>query len=82
MDEEGLHFRRLLTETPLSICFAEITAVRLGTWHCGRWGRGRPLLKVDFGRDGSNLTAGFYLSGDREEMERLVKDLAQRLSRR
>ena len=80
MSEEGLHFRRLLTDVPLSIRFDEITAVRLGTWHCGRWGHGRPVLKVDFVRDGRKLSAGFYLSADREEMERLVEDLAQRMS--
>jgi hypothetical protein len=82
MDEGGLHFRRLLTDAPLSIRFDEMTAARLGRWHCGRSGHGRPVLKVDFMRDGRNLTAGFCLSGNRVEMEGLVEGLTERLSGR
>lgn len=82
MDQSGVHFRRLLTRVPLSIAWDEMTAARLGRWHCGRSGLGRPLLKIDFRREGRNLTAGFHLAGDREEMEWLVADLEEKLSRR
>ena len=82
MDERGLHFHKALAGAPLTILWDEISAVWLGTWHCGRWGLGRPLLKVGFARDGRNLTAGFQLSGDRQGMDQLVGDITARLSRR
>jgi hypothetical protein len=81
-DEAGLHFRKALTRAPLSIAWDEMTAVRLGKWHCGRSGHGRPLLKVDFGRDGKSLTAGFDLGGDRQEMEQFAEELRGELSSR
>jgi hypothetical protein len=82
MDEDGLHFLRALTRVPLSISWDEIAAVRLGAWHGGRWGFGRPILKVDFGRDGRELTAGFCVSRDWTEMERFVEELTEKLSLR
>ena len=82
MDDAGLHFRKTLSRAPLSILWEEMTAVGLGRWHCGRPAVGRPLLKVDFARDGRALSAGFSLSGDREEMEDLVDQLSEKLSHR
>jgi hypothetical protein len=81
-DAAGVHFRKALTRAPLSISWGEMTAVRLGKWHCGRPGYGRPLLKVDFRRAGLDLTAGFRLSGDPNGAEQLAADLTEQLSRR
>ena len=79
-DEEGLHFLKTLTKSPLTITWAEGTAAELGKWHAGRWALGRPVLKVAFRRNDLELVAGFYLSSDWPEMEQLAADLAGRFT--
>jgi hypothetical protein len=78
-DEQGLHFRKLLTTTPLSIPFSEMKGVRLGRWHAGKWGGGRPVLKIDFGRSGEALTAGFLLAKEWDRMESFASDLRAKI---
>ncbi|MCP3997621.1 MAG: hypothetical protein GY722_21560 [bacterium] len=81
-DEEGIHFLRLLTKEPLTISWGEVRSATLGKGHAGRWAMGRPILKVGFERDGSNLVAGFFLSKDWQAMEQLAADLTARASKR
>jgi hypothetical protein len=78
-DDEGLHFRRLLSRSPLDIAWHEISAIRLGRWHAGCWAAGRPVLKVDFRRDDSQLSAGFVLSRGWQQMEELADELRGRI---
>jgi len=80
LDDEGFHFRRLLTRSPLDIGWREMTRIRLGRWHAGRWAAGRAVLKVDFERDGRQLSAGFVLPGDRQRMEELADELRVRIA--
>lgn len=80
MDADGIHFLRTLTAQPLSIHWTEATDATLGKGHAGRWAMGRPVLKVRFEREGQSLTAGFFLSSDWEEMQRLADDLRRRIS--
>ena len=80
LDDEGFHFRRLLTRSPLDIAWREMTRVRLGRWHAGRWAAGRPVLKVDFERDGRQLSAGFVLPGERQRIEELADELRGRIA--
>ena len=80
LDSEGLHFRKYLTRTPLSISWQEMTGARLGTWHAGAWGASRPVLKIDFERDGLTLSAGFILSKSWQAMEQLAADLRRRIA--
>ncbi|MBW2701628.1 MAG: hypothetical protein JRF33_12500 [Deltaproteobacteria bacterium] len=75
MDEEGIRFHRKMTKTPFLLTWAELSGAELGRWHAGRWGGRRPLLKLDFERDGKILCAGFYLAADWVQMESLAKDL-------
>jgi hypothetical protein len=79
MDEEGIHFLKLLTKTPLTIGWSEASGAMLGMSHGGRWALGRPILKVAFRRQGEELVAGFYLSGDWPEMEAFAADLDRRI---
>jgi hypothetical protein len=79
LDEEGLHFRRLLTRSPLDIAWREISGIRLGRWHSGRWAAGQPVLKLDFERDGKQLSAGFVLARDWQQMEELADELRGRI---
>jgi hypothetical protein len=79
MDEDGIHFHRLLTKEPFTIGWREISDATLGKSHAGRWAMGRPVLKIGFSRDGSNLVAGFYLSSSWPEMEQLAADLRTKI---
>lgn len=81
MDETGIHFLRLLTKQPLTITWGEAHSATLGKGHAGRWAGGRPVLKIGFTRDGSQLVAGFHLSRDWAEMEQLADNLNAKLSR-
>ena len=76
MDEGGIHFNRMLAKETLLIGWGEVTAARIGKWHAGQWGAGRPVLKVYFERDGLKLSSGFTLSKDGPEMERLATDIS------
>jgi hypothetical protein len=78
MDESGIHFRKLLTSTPLSIRWDEITDAHLGKSHAGRWAAGRPVVKVGFVRNELDLCAGFQLSPDWPTMEQFARDITAR----
>jgi hypothetical protein len=80
LDADGLHFRKYLTRTPLSIGWEEMTGARLGRWHGGAWGATRPILKIDFEREGLGLSAGFMLSRSWPAMEQLAADLRRRIA--
>lgn len=79
LDENGLYFLRKLTKTPLHITWSEMTGTSLGKWHAGRWGAGRPILKIAFRRHGLDLSAGFLLSKDWQQMELFAADLRRKL---
>jgi hypothetical protein len=57
MDEEGIHFLKLLTKTLLTIGWSEGSGASLGKSHAGRWALGRPILKVAFRSEGEDLEA-------------------------
>ncbi len=80
MTEAGIEFRKTLTKRPLEIGWGEICAVEIGTWHAGRWGGRRQILKVVFERDGDRLSAGFAISKDDAAMQQLVDDLRRKIS--
>lgn len=82
LDEEGIHFKKAITNTSLSIAWGEATGAELSRWHCGRWGLGRPILKVHFLREDKPLVAGFVLSPDWDEMQAFTDDLQQRIEAR
>ncbi len=81
LDATGISFRKKLTQEPLVIAWNEISATRLGKWHAGRWAMGRPILRVEFTRDGRSLCAGFLLSRSWDEMAQLGSDIAERSAR-
>jgi len=79
LEQDGLYFLRMLTKKPLEVRWEEMAGVRLGRWHAGRWGAGRPVLKIDFRRDGRELSAGFLLSSSWPEMEAFTNDLGHKI---
>jgi hypothetical protein len=58
-----------------------MTGVRLGKWHSGRRGAGRPILKIDFRRHDRDLSAGSLLSKSWPQMEAFAADLARKIGR-
>mgnify|MGYP001824853121 CR=1 FL=1 len=78
IDAAGIHFRRKLSKAALLIGWDEIKAARTGKSHAGQWGVRRPVLKVDFARDDLELCAGFTLSRDWDETEKLAADINAR----
>lgn len=80
MDDDGIHFRKLLTERPLTIRWHEMTDADLSRTHAGRWATGRPILQVMFQRDGHDLVAGFLLSRNWDDMEELASDLRRKIA--
>jgi len=80
LDKDGLHFLRRLTTKPLVIRWTEITGIRLGRWHAGRWAMTFPILKVDFRRRSRDLSAGFLLSRNWSHMEAFARELRRKVS--
>lgn len=76
-DDEALYFLRYLTLKPLAIPFKQVTGLSIGKWHAGRWGVGRPVIKVHWRRGEQNLSSGFTLAKDPEEVRSLVQELAE-----
>lgn len=75
LDDEGFHFHRFLTKSPLTIPGVLIAATSLSTWHAGRWGGGAPILRVHWRRDGLQLLSGFIVARDRAGAERVARDI-------
>jgi hypothetical protein len=82
LDEAGIHFLRKLTKQPLTIEWREARSATVGKAHAGRWAMGRPVLKIAFTRDGSDLEAGFLLAHGWAEMEQFAADLNAKISGR
>lgn len=75
-DGEALYFLRYLTLRPLVIPFAKVTGLSIGRWHAGRWGMGRPVIKIHWRRGEQELISGFALARNPAEARRLLRELA------
>lgn len=79
-DEGGLFFLRYLTKTPLFIPFEFMRSVRFGTSHSGKWVLKEVVVKIDWQKEGLDLSSGFIF-GDRQAMltvkEMLEKKITQ-----
>lgn len=53
----------------------QITGFKTGRWHGGKWGAGRPVLKILWTREGQRLSSGFLISNDASDIERLITAL-------
>jgi len=74
-DDQKISFLRLLTRVPIVIQFDTIVQVKIGKWHAGQWGAGRPILKVVWKKGDQLLSSGFSISGKQEEMNELLSRL-------
>ena len=57
-----LYFRRFLTRRPLTIPLRQVTEIKLGSWHAGRWALHPSVIKLLWEREGARLSSGFVLT--------------------
>ena len=76
-DDTAFHFLRYLTQEPIVIPFQKVDDMMVGTWHCGRWVWGKPIVKILWRHEGVSLSSGFVLSYDEDEMQRILDDVNQ-----
>lgn len=80
--EDGqLVFKRLMLSGPVRIPLADVTGVRLGTWHSGQWAGGKPVIKILWRRQGLELCSGFVLAATRARALELAALLAAEAER-
>lgn len=73
-DGDSFYFRRYLTRTPIVLHFQDITDLKTGHWHAGRWGGRHPIFKFIWQRDGLRLGSGFLLSKHDDVTEQLLNE--------
>ena len=74
--EDGLYFRRYLTEAIKKIPSQDIKSVTTGRWHAGKW-TGATVIKVGWVKDGLEVISGFSVSWKKEETSTWVSVLAR-----
>ena len=70
-DDSAFYFRRYLTKTPIVLNYADIIELKTGYWHAGKWGAGRPILKIIWQHKGIRLSSGFLLTCHSEAYQRI-----------
>jgi hypothetical protein len=78
-DDDSFYFRRYLTRTPIVLHFRDITDLKTGHWHAGRWGGRHPIIKFIWQRDGLRLGSGFLLSKHDDVTEQLLNEFSERM---
>lgn len=76
-DEQSILFLRLVTRTPLAIEFEKILEFKIGKWHAGQWGAGKPILKIVWKKDNQLLSSGFSLSTESGEIQEVLSELCK-----
>jgi hypothetical protein len=79
-DDKGMYFHRYLTKEPIHIPFAWMRAFKIGHWHSGRWAMHIPILKIIWHRENHNLSSGFAISKNHEDVISLIRILQEKSS--
>jgi hypothetical protein len=74
-DDSAFYFRRYLTKAPIIVNYADIIELKKGHWHAGRWGAGRPILKIIWQHHGIRLSSGFLLTSRADAYQRIRQQL-------
>jgi len=80
IDSSSFYFLRYLTKRPISIPFKDMTGFKTGKWHAGRWGNGKPILKILWTRNDLVLCSGFSISTDTQEVIRVIDYLNEKVN--
>lgn len=78
-DEFSISFLRLLTVSPIIIELEKILEIKVGKWHCGQWGAGKPILKILWKQNNQLLSSGFSVSKENGGVEGLLPELSKHL---
>jgi hypothetical protein len=78
-NDNAISFLRLLTKVPIVIEFDKILDLKIGKWHAGQWGKGRPIIKILWKNNGRLLSSGFSISAEPEEFETVLSELRNAL---
>ncbi len=78
-DNESISFLRLLTSVPIVIEFQKIIEFKIGKWHAGQWGAGRPIIKVLWKNNNQLLSSGFSVSMESDDLEKILSELNNNL---
>ncbi len=76
MEETSFCFRKYLTKSPMKIYFKDIVDIKIGKWHAGEWGGGKPIIKIIWKRDDKVLSSGFLVKKNSDEF---LKEIKKRL---
>lgn len=79
-DMTGFYFLRQLTKKPITILFDDLIEVKTGRWHGGKWGQGKPVLKLLWIKDGVKLSSGFLITDDLKLFEEISEDLRKNIN--
>ncbi len=74
-DDESFYFRRYLTRQPLIIPFADVSELRIGKTHAGRWLWRSRVVKFIWQQEGMKLSSGFVLARNQHETEQLMNNI-------
>ena len=75
IDGDDFCFQKHLSGDPIRIPLRAVDEVSVGKWHAGKWGGGRPVVKIGWTENGRRLVAGFTPAGGAEECGRIVDEV-------
>lgn len=78
-DEQSISFLRVLTRIPIVIELEQILEFKIGKWHAGQWGAGKPILKILWKNDNQLLSSGFSLTTESVAIDGVVTELSNKL---
>jgi len=74
-NEQSISFLRLLTTKPIIIELEQIVEIKVGKWHAGQWGAGKPILKIIWKNKNILLSSGFSISTEPDAIKEVLNDL-------
>ena len=80
LDDEGFHFHKYLTRSPVVIPLGAVQEVKLGSWHSGRRCPKDSVVKILWKREGTLLSSGIRVRSHVDAMN-LKSELEARLKR-
>lgn len=76
IDKKSIYFLRSLTKEPIQIEIEKIVDIKIGKWHAGQWGAGKPILKILWQTNGQLMSSGFSIS---KEFNEVLSELKKRI---
>lgn len=81
LEENGIYFRRFMTQAPLMIPFDRIKDLKSGWFHAGKVGIGKIATKIIWENNGLLLSSGFNF-GTTLEIEVFLEKIENNINRK